>query len=81
MEEVRLVWADLQPSLALLGDEHSPLSSDVRKEARALLSIFALAINEVGQYVAEVDPELMSDIAVYLPPEPQEIAIQSLTEE
>jgi len=81
VEEVRLVWADLQPSLALLGDEHSPLSSDVRKEARALLSIFALAINEVGQYVAEVDPELMSDIAVYLPPEPQEIAIQSLTEE
>lgn len=71
------VWRDLQPYLHMLDATDIILSSSVRKEARTLLTFLATALHEASVNGAAVDPEVLTDVAVYLPPETTSIVTLS----
>ena len=67
--DVQKTWIELQPHLALLDREDAALQKDVYKEILALLTRFALAVEEREPQIAAIDPELVDQLAIYLPKE------------
>ena len=66
-EMVETVWSDLQPYVSALESTDVTLDPSVHKEANTLLSFLASALQTAQSRGAEIDPELMSDLAAYLP--------------
>lgn len=77
---VRRVWLDLSPYIAALEDEDSTLDPSTNKEARVLLSFLASSLQTASSRGASIDPELLDDLAAYMPP-PQEPTQVALSEE
>lgn len=63
------VWKDLQPYLHVIDAGEIALHSPVRKEAGTLLAFLATSLHEASINGAAVDPEVLEDIAAYLPPQ------------
>lgn len=80
LADVQKTWIDLQPHLALLEDESFVLRDDVRKEVLALLSRFAVTVQEHGEQMAALDPELVGELERYLPSE-EVAAVPQMSEE
>ncbi|MDD4319244.1 MAG: DUF5667 domain-containing protein [Candidatus Peribacteraceae bacterium] len=73
-------FKELEPSLALTTDRSSPLSQQLRKEARAALTVFAHILDtenrEAGTGATVLDP----GITQYLPSRPQPV-VRSLSDD
>lgn len=61
------VWNDMQPYMAVLEEDELALNPAVRKEAQMLLSFLADAVHEAHGRGVAVDPELLEDMANFLP--------------
>ncbi len=79
-ELVRAVWSDLQPYLLVLEDEDSAMDPMMYKEAKTLLAFLAESLHVASNRGVEIDPELLTDIAAYLPP-PTDTSTVVLSEE
>ena len=77
---VTAVWSDLQPYLRTLENEELALDPAMHKEAQTLLAFLATSLHVASRRGADVDPELLDDIAAYLPA-PKEPTVVSLSEE
>lgn len=77
---VRGVWSDLQPYMLALESEEIALDPLMHKEAQTLLSFLASALHTASSRGADIDPELLDDIAAYLPV-PLESQVVVLSEE
>jgi len=80
VEGVQKAWVDLQPHLALTEQEDSKMQEGVHKEILALLTRFALAVQEHEEQIAAIDPELVDQLAAYLP-SGSESAVPVMSEE
>lgn len=79
-EMVRKVWSDLHPYVVALEDEKISLDSATYKEAQTLLSFLATSLHVASSRGTQIDPELLDDVASYLPP-PTEAPVVVLSEE
>lgn len=61
----RAQWRDMQSSLSVLDDETLP--EDVQKEVLSMVGRAAVLVEENEQQFAEIDPDLVEQIAVYAP--------------
>ena len=77
---VSVVWADLQPYLRTLENEDLALDPSMHKEAKTLLSFLATSLHVASNRGADINPELLDDIAAYLPA-PKDTSTVALTEE
>ena len=77
---VQSVWSDLHPYLFTLENEELALDPAIYKEAKMLLTFLASSLHIASNRGAQVDPELLDDIAMYLPA-PRDITDVSLSEE
>lgn len=66
-EMVETVWSDLQPYVNALESTDVALDPAVHKEANTLLTFLASALQTAQNRGAEIDSELMNDLAAYLP--------------
>lgn len=64
---VQAVWSDLQPYIDALESTEVALDPSTHKEARALLTFLASSLQTAQNRGAEIDPELMADLAAYMP--------------
>ena len=78
--DVQRTWVELQPHLVLLEQEETALQADVHKEILALLTRFALVVHEREAQIASIDPELVDQLAVYLP-NIAEVSVPIMTDE
>ena len=79
-ELVRSVWSDLQPYLLAMEDESLALNPSIHKEAQTLLAFLATSLHVASNRGADIDPELLDDIAFYLPA-PRDTSTVLLSEE
>ena len=77
---VQSVWSDLHPYVLTLENEELSLDPAIYKEAKMLLSFLASSLHIANKRGASVDPELLDDIAMYLPA-PKDTTDVSLSEE
>ncbi|MDP6561635.1 MAG: DUF5667 domain-containing protein, partial [Candidatus Peribacteraceae bacterium] len=77
---VRAAWSDLSPYLLTLESQELALSPSMHKEAQTLLSFLATSLHVASNRGAVIDPELLDDIAVYLPA-PRDTSVVVLSEE
>lgn len=78
---IRTVWSDLHHHLAMVEDESLALNPSMYKEAQTLLTFLAASLNTASSRGIAIDPELLDDLAAYLPPTQSEVATVTLTEE
>ncbi len=78
---VRSVWSDLHPYLLIVEDESMVLSPAMHKEAITLLSFLATSLHLANSRGVAIDPELLDDIAGYLPVESGATEVVLLSEE
>ncbi|MDA1208867.1 MAG: DUF5667 domain-containing protein [bacterium] len=74
-------WVEMQPHLALLEDETSGFQPGLRKEIMALLSQFAKEVQNNERRIAILDPELVDQVAQYLPTRTPFAEVAHLTEQ
>lgn len=77
---VRSVWSDLQPYVQSLENEDIALSPSMHKEAKTLLSFLATSLSVASNRGVRIDPELLDDLAAYMPP-PKDPTTVVLSEE
>ena len=77
---VRSVWLDLQPYLLTLEEEDIAMHPLMYKEAKTLLAFLATSLHVASNRGVDIDAELLSDIASYLPP-PTDTTTVVLSEE
>lgn len=77
---VAAVWSDLQPYLQTLENEELALGPSMHKEAQTLLAFLATSLHVASNRGAAIDPELLDDIASYLPA-PKDTSVVVLSEE
>ncbi|MCA9370522.1 MAG: hypothetical protein KC680_01010 [Candidatus Peregrinibacteria bacterium] len=77
---VRRIWSDLNPYITALEDENVSLDPSTNKEARVLLSFLASSLQTAQSRGANIDPELLDDLALYMPA-PKEPTSVALSEE
>jgi hypothetical protein len=77
---VSSVWLDLQPYLLAIEDESLVFEPSMYKEAQTLLTFLATSLHVASNRGAAIDPELLDDIARYLPA-PKDTSIVVLSEE
>lgn len=80
IDMVQSVWSDLHPYLLTLEDENLSLDPAMYKEAKMLLTFLASSLHVARKRGASIDPELLDDIAMYLPA-PKDTSVVSLSEE
>ena len=78
MTAMQAIWIEMQEYLGLMDHESSPLTNEARKEARLLLARVASGVGEMDD-IEGMNPEILEDIIVYLPPQPK--VISPMTEE
>lgn len=74
------MWSELQPYLRTLEDTELALDPSMHKEAKTLLAFLASSLHVASKRGADIDPELLDDIAAYLPA-PKQTAVVALSEE
>jgi hypothetical protein len=79
-EAVHSIWLDLQPYLLSIEDESLASDPSLYKEAMTLLAFLATSLHVASNRGADIDPELLDDIAVYLPA-PRDTSTVVLSEE
>ena len=72
-------WIHVQPYVAYLDDES--FDADIRKETSQQLQDFAKAVRKHRDAVAAIDPELIDDVAPYLPVHPEPVVVQLSAED
>ncbi len=74
---VSAVWSDLQPYMSIMEDPGFAMDPSMHKEANTLLSFLATALQTASTRGADIDPELLSDISIFLPAptEPSSVAM------
>ena len=76
-KELEVVWIDLSDHLTVLSSDESDLRPEVRKEAQMLLSEFAFSLKEISAKGGAVDPTILEEVGVYLPPETDSVPVLS----
>lgn len=77
---VQSVWSDLHPYVLAIESTDTALDPAMYKEAKMLLTFLASSLHIASNRGASVDPELLDDIAMYLPA-PRDTTDVSLSEE
>jgi hypothetical protein len=77
---ITALWSDMQPYLLAFEDENLALQPIIYKEAQTLLSFLATSLHVANNRGTRIDPELLDDIALYLPA-PTDTTVVSLSEE
>ncbi len=72
---VRTIWSDLHPNLVAVEDDTIAMSPSMYKEAKTLLAFLASTLHTASNRGVEIDPELLDDLALYLPPPTEPDAI------